>query len=73
MRLYRTADGEIVAEGDGRAAFLVVADGGKVPTEWADAVAAFVAGAEKAAASEPQPKPTERQATPKAKGRTRKG
>ncbi len=43
-RLYRTTDDEIVAEGDPRAAFLVVGDGGDVPDEFADAVAAFRKG-----------------------------
>lgn len=72
MRLYRTADGEIVGEGDGRAEFLVVAEGGRVPAEWADAVAAFIADAEKVVDAEPKAKPAERPPTHKATSRTRK-
>lgn len=40
-RLYATGDGTIVAEGHPDAAFLVVGDSGRIPAEFADAVAAF--------------------------------
>ena len=62
-RLYRTADDEIVAEGDDRAAFLVVGSSGAVPPEWADAVAEFRKGGEKA---KPAPVDDEKVVEPKA-------
>ena len=62
-RLYRTTDGEIVAEGDDRAAFLVVGPSGAVPAEWADAVADFRKGGEKA---KPAPADDEKVVEPKA-------
>lgn len=49
--LYRTNDGRIVIEGDSDAAFLVVADGGRVPDEYADLVTAYQA--EQAKSKEP--------------------
>jgi len=41
QRIYRTADGELVTEGDPRAAFLAVPQGDEVPVELIDAVEAL--------------------------------
>lgn len=42
QRLYRTADGEVVAEGDIRAAFLLVTPGHDVPKEYQAKVREFL-------------------------------
>lgn len=55
-RLYRTTDGEIVPEGDPRAAFLVVGAGGAVPPEWARAVDEYRASTEVPRAETPKPR-----------------
>lgn len=42
QRIYRSADDEIVAEGDPRAAFLLVNEGHDVPKEYQAKVKAFL-------------------------------
>lgn len=44
QRIYRTVDGDIVDEGDVRAAFLVAPEGDEVPVEYRDAVTEFLGG-----------------------------
>lgn len=56
--LYRTADGEIVREGDKRAAFHVVRVGSQVPDEWEKAVRAFL-GDQPDPDADPNPVPDE--------------